>query len=365
MGETMRIPEKNYTLEDFINYLLDHSKQVFGDEERKRWLKIYCFLVSGDGWKRSLFKRNELKKLGEIYKATPRYEASKNAEEEELYYIGTYAPGLLLFFTTAVKEGYRKTLGDKIGRTRGITNMWAKPNLYKRSWKEVLDTTEGYVYWFSSRRNPSDDTPCQLRPNYQRRFNYTGDDGAQVIEEIISLYGVTPDSVKIKVSEDLKVHITNEGLFSAKEASPFALNLFIKYINGIKDEILQAREVASSLKFERIEGEGDMEGFNFASIEAGIIELKEEAMDAYMAETIEKELKGFSFIDRYLHEGSLRYTATVIDDVKNSVFDISADESSIILVPKYRTTFESFLEFYRGITEFVDEQASFRLLEGA
>jgi len=179
------------------------------------------------------------------------------------------------------------------------------------------------------------------------------------MQEIEEMYGVIPTSVYIQVNETLKVHLTNEGLFSAQEPSSIALALFFKYLNEIKDPILKMRRVSKSLKFDIASGESNIKS---ASVDVGVIKLLTREIDADTAEKLTKELKDYSFIDKNVESGSLSFTATVIDENKGSVFDISASESKIFIVPKYRWTFESLLGFYRRITESIDEQAELSII---
>ncbi len=360
----MKIPENEYLVNDFIDYLKEHSDKIFEDDQRKNWLKIYCVLVADSSWQNTLFKPDEISQLGEIFKATPKFESTDDSDEhssEELYFIVEYCQGLLLFFTTASNEEYRNSLAKRIKKCRGTTPMWIKPDLFKLFWRETIEENkEGFVYRFTSWRKLFDDTPCRIRPDFERRFNYTGDDGTQTMEELEEIYGAKPTSVYIKVNEKLKVHLTNEGLFSAREASATSLSLFFNYLNEIKDPILKTRHVSKSLKFNIASGESNLKS---ASVDVGVIKFHTREIDAYTAESLTKELTDFSFIDKNIEIGSLSFTATVIDEIKGSVFDISASESEILIVPKYRMTFESLLGFYRGVAESIDEQAELSIID--
>jgi hypothetical protein len=355
----MQITEKAYSKEEFKNYLLDHSDEIFKEDTRRRWLKIYCILVSDDSWQWTLFSNNELTKMGEIFKVIGKKDSDD--DDEEPYYIMEYCPGLLLMYTTATNQEYRETLGKRIEGSLGATRMWIKPKLFETFWKGILDETEGFIYRFTSRRGPLDTNPCKIRPEYKRRFNYTGDDGTQTLAELEELYGATPESIYIEIDENLKIHITNDGLYSAQEISADAMNLFFKYLDEIKDSILEMRNVSKSMKFEVV-SEFDI---RTVSIESGIIRLKECIVDSLMAEKMIEALEEFSFIDLHFEGGSISLTATVVDEIKGSIFNINASESQILIVPKIRTTFESFIGFYRGIVESVDEYAEFSLLSYA
>ena len=347
-------PEEKYSKDEFIRYLITHSSEVFDDDRRRKWLKIYSILVSDDGWRNELFKEGEAQAQGDVYKICPRTETTP---WEEDYFLVEYCPGLVLLFTTAADFQYRKDLEKRIKKTVGASRMWLRPDLFRTYWKGFLREEEGYVYRFTSMKHAQDDINCQIRPFYKRRLNYTGNDATQTLEEMRELYGVIPKSLYLQVTHDLKIHITNDGLFSAQEPSETALNLFFQQLDRVKDEVIDMVSTSKAMKFEII---GDSLTKN-ASIVAGIITLKRE-LDAGIADGFRKDMQDFSFIDVHLETGSLSMTATVVDDLKGSIFNISATESQILLVPKFRPTFESFLNFYRSVVETFDENARLSLV---
>jgi hypothetical protein len=51
------------------------------------------------------------------------------------------------------------------------------------------------------------------------------------------------------------------------------------------------------------------------------------------------------------------FSATVVDDIKGTLFGVTGGNNEIILVPKHRTSFESFLSFYERIVESFDQSA--------
>lgn len=371
----MRIKEGAYSAEGFKKYLIENAEEIFCDDKRKKWLKIYCLLVSDDKWPHNLFKENEFVKMGDIYKVTPQADICKlrdyytdeekdeetphnkgvpSEQNDECYFVEEYCPGLLLLYTSANNEQYRETLADRVKHTIGTTRVWFKPDLFRRFWAGVVEDTGGYVYRFTSRREMADERPCKIRPELKRRFSYTGDDATQTIEELEESYGVLPDSIYIQAKEDLKIHITKDGLYSAQDASRDALNLFFKYLDSLKTELLNMRKIAKSFKYDVVSGRSNLK---FVSIDEGVITLKKRELNENTVGLLIKELDNFSFIDEHIETGSLSFTATVVDYTKGCVFDISASESKIQIVPKYRLTFESFIDFYRGVVESIDEQA--------
>ena len=101
------------------------------------------------------------------------------------------------------------------------------------------------------------------------------------------------------------------------------------------------------------------------SIDAGLISLKDREIDATIVERLRESISNFSLIDAHMETGSIGFTATVVDVNKGSVFNITASESRIVVVPKFNYTFESFFSFYREVVESIDEHADFSLLSSS
>lgn len=363
----MNIPDSEYSKEEFKEYLIDHSDEIFSDDVRRKWLKIYCVL-SDENWKKNLFHEKEITRLGEIYRITPTRDTDDEADEfgekvtsndieEEVYYLEEYVPGLLLIYTTANKEQYNKDLGKRIRKSIGTYQMWMKPDIFKEYWRGIIEETKGHVYYFTSRRSVKDTKNCQIRPYYNRRLNYTGEDATQTLEELEELYGVIPVSVYIKITHGLKIHITNEGLFSAQKPSSKALNIFFHHLEKIISKIMDISNTTKSFKYNVVEIDTN---FKLASFAIGEIQLERE-LDEVIASQISDYFDGFSFIDTHIEKGSLSFTATVYDEKKGSVFNISASESRILMIPKFRYTFESFIDFYRNVVEIIDDEARISL----
>ena len=57
----MKIPVGEYTLESFLEYVTDHTDELFAREERK-WLKVYLIFVQVDWMK--LFSEFKPEKIG-------------------------------------------------------------------------------------------------------------------------------------------------------------------------------------------------------------------------------------------------------------------------------------------------------------
>jgi hypothetical protein len=351
----MKIEIGEYSHEEFIKYIIEHSDELLKEGPRKRWLKIYCVLSSDGSWKDNLFKPGELSKIGAVFKAITQGDGGNN---EQQYYVEEYCPGMILIYNTATNDEYEEYLGNRIDRSRGTTRMWMKPSIFNDFWRGILDETGGFVCRFMSKRGMIDDVPSKLRPDYTRRFNYTGADGTQTLSELEDVYGVTPESIYIQISANLEIHVTNDGLYSTQEISPLALDVFFKHLDKIKERILKIMAVSTSLKFV-ITSEANMKS---VLVEPGIITLRNAEISPISSQRMIQAMDKFSFIDVYKAFGSFSIIATVVDEMKGSIFNIEASESQIVIIPKFRVTFESFINFYRNIVESIDEYAEFTLL---
>ena len=259
----MKIPDRNFSVEEFHNYLIEQFDEAFEKDERKRWLKVYCVLVQENNWQDVLFTSDELEKRGDIYKASLK---ASNTTKEDNYAIVEYVPGLLLFYTTATDEKYRKELGDRIKKGIGTARMWIKPDLFSIFWKGILEKTGGYVKRFMSKKGALDNVSCKIRPLCARRFNYTGKDAGFTLDELKELYGVTPESLYLRTPRNY-IRITNDGLFSVQKPSPEILEIFFGQLDRIKDKILKIMETSKQIKFKFVEEGAHL---RFPSFEAGL-----------------------------------------------------------------------------------------------
>lgn len=356
----MRVPNIGYTKDTFLEYITNPSNKVFTHERRRRWLKIYCILVSDEKWLDKLAPTYNIIKLGQVIKLTPRISIEEYDGNLEEYYVIERSKGLLLLYTTATNEDFNTSLGRVIDRTRGMTRLWVKPHDFKRFWKKVISEPDRIMNRFTSWRSRFDERQSQIRPNYSRRFSYTGYDGNVTADELEELYGVVPESVYIEVSNRLIIHADNNGLFSAQRPSVEALSFFEDYLELLIDKSLALKNISQSINYEVVEIARNTKSI---SIDAASIRLKQETFDEDLIKTLQKEMENFSFIDANMEVGSLSFTATVIDNLKRTVFDVNITESEISIVPKYQSTFESYINFFRQIVEIVDGSAELVLVE--
>lgn len=147
----MRIPIDSYTLESFLEYILNNVDKVFDQKGERKWLKAYSIYVVKD-WKK-LFDGLRLVHLGDIVHL--RFESNSNIESRDQlpdYYSYQWEPGLLLIFTSSTQEYYENTLKQFIVSHRGISRSWIRTSLFENLTNFLVTKYNSKVYRFIGRR---------------------------------------------------------------------------------------------------------------------------------------------------------------------------------------------------------------------
>jgi hypothetical protein len=269
---------------------------------------------------------------------------------------------MIIFFTTTdLAEGFAKTAEKIIKTTPNLWNLWIRPALFDTIENLILEKyPDEQITYFTASRRFSSLLPCQIRSDVDRSMQYWGKDGSETLREFKYYYGVLPRTVEYSM-ENITLRINTEGIFTLKTVNRLTFDLFMDILDKVLDETKGLMKTAEELKFSQDELVTEKKVLPIACIEPGEIQMETKLTieDVRgMFKSMEKE--GFSAIDALMDEGSLSLSATVVDSNKGSVFDISASDSRITLIPKYRTSFDSFLRFFAFITENIDQRATFR-----
>ena len=364
----MRLPEQEFTLDSFIEYLDSHVNQVFGKEDRK-WLKVYL-VYSSDNW-RELLRPFGLSQLGHIYhiKIPPRYETKEEHGNAVSYYVHELTQGLLMFFSSSRERDYEITLKRLIDSTRGLTEMWVTPDSFEKVKNHLISKHEARIYRFIARRNLFTKIPARFRPDVERRLSYSGEDATEVLKETREAYGITPTSIDFRLGHDT-LKITNDGLFLLRAVNRSMLRVVLETIDLILAEQIRIRKTSGQLTRSKFRISLKDWQIDVPTVNAGTIILPKVMLTGHMIDRLlsykeeweemlqeEKASKEFSFIDVGVQQGSGIFSATAVDEKKGTVFGINGGENVVVLVPKYRTTYESFIRFFRLVSELIDDEA--------
>ncbi len=361
----MKVPQKDYDPDSFLQYVLDHWDEMEHEEGSREELKAICVLTSRLDWVESFLIQGmkNVKQLGEMFEITLPYIDRFEIRKDATYYAHyNHERNLIIFYTTIdLTEGFKKTAEKIINRTPNLWNLWIRPALFDSMESLILaGHPEMQISYFSASRRFSSLIPSQIRPSFDRSIQYRGMDGSETLREFKYYYGVLPTVVEYTM-EDIVLRVNGEGIFTLKTANRQTVDLFLELLDEIMDETLSLMKTAEELRFSSEELKTERKVLTIPCVEPGEIQMETKLTMADAKEMLKSmEEEGFSAIDALIDEGSLSLSATVMDSNKGSVFDISASESRITLIPKYRTSFDSFLRFFAFITENIDQSATFK-----
>lgn len=352
-------------MESFLEYIAEHKEDVFGTSQPK-WLKGHLLYVEKD-WKNT-FHELEPIRYGEIMKIVfPSKEGVVN------FYAYQWAPGLLMMFTSSTEDQYEKTLRQFIIGRKGISPAWIKPSVLDQMKNFLVDKYNARIYRFISRRYPHWKVPAQIRPGEARRISYSGNDAGEALKEIQALYGVIPSSMDMEIG-DSKMQLNREGLFIVRRANLETMGILREVVDKIIAEQVIIRDTSEKFNVETKTVSIGNKQFNIPQMVAGKIILPNTKLSELMVKKMfrhtddelylndsdyeESDIEmDFSFIDTYVQEDPMIFRATVVDEEKGTVFGLSGVENEIALIPKHRTTFESFIKFYSAVVENFDDSA--------
>ncbi len=356
----MDVPDREYTLDELERYIAQRGKDVLSHGDTRNEIKVFFYLTDRTDWE-SLFRPYEVNRLGDVLRVrVPISSDSRRRQAKDNYFVSPYEPGLLKVLTSATIEHHDEGLGRELRLTRGITEMWIPSPQFARI---LSDLEERYpsmrIANFVARRDPNDQTDCRLRPENDRRFNYTGNDGKEVLKELLYYYGVHPTSVYCDLAPGVSLKVYEEGLFILKTINYETFEELSHILSLIREDMLELRATATGLRFDIGALSTELGTIKMPTIQAGRVKLESVELTGPVAEEFTKNAEEFTFLDLSIEEGSLSFSATVVDELKRAVFDVSGTKNSLVLIPKYQTTFESFLRFYRYVKESLDSKATF------
>jgi hypothetical protein len=350
----MDIPEKDWQYRDWIEYIIENRQKVFSSK-KENMLKIY-YIHANERSIRYLLQNS--KKFGEFYVITIDYQPSTTKLKIPAeYWIHQKEPGLLMLFTSSTQEGYEKTLKNKLKKVFGLYKMWIKPETFKKVRQDLIENKDcGIVKFYAERKRYDSQVKSYVKENADRWIHYrtsNKEDGIKRLKEMEYHLGVSVKSIDY-VYQKSRIQITTEGLFHLKNINEKAFELMDYVIEKIREEENQMRKITQSIDLQ-IEKNNNVENY---LINPGKIEFNEEQDEESTNELISKLNTNFIFVEpKIINSDPILLMSEVIDKNKGTIFSINAFKNTIVLMPKYHITFESFLEFYKLVVEKVDENA--------
>ena len=353
--------QKYTSFESFLEQLAENPDIVFENSQRKNWLKV-DLLVADSNWQK-LFHDYNLVKHGELY-----YFQMKNDKVAE-YYVYEIKEGILVVLSMSNRDEYKSTLQSFIKKTRGINPAWIPANSFRETIDFIQSNYRSKIYSFTSRRSIHSKHSAKIRGDFNRSMRYSGNDADDAINELKELYGVTPTIVDFNI-ESKKIRITNDGFILIRKFNLRLLHMVVEIIDRAISDSIELRKISKQISYQEKE---TWNSFDVTKLISGkivfngnpdtmlISRLFKDYNDIDLNTDKNTELPKFSFINSNLSEKPLNYSAIAVDEEKGIIFGISGNSKQLVLVPKHKTSFESFINFYRLINETVDESSNLQL----
>lgn len=265
-----------------------------------------------------------------------------------------------LFFTLETKTyDIPATVTKYIERTRNITHLWIGPETMRKIKDELLSKYENAkILEFIGKRLPYYKTMAAYRPEIERSIRYKGRDGKETLEELEHYYGILPNIIEYELPTGLSFRLDSTGIVTLKRGS--FRDVFKILEDDVIGKIIEVRDAVSHSKYS-ITGIKTSGGktFNRPIQTPWSIKL-ETPLDyptAKKALTKLTEDWNFTLFDELLVEGSVYLSAGVIDNNKNTSFEINTTGDTINLYPIDEVDFGSAIRFYAFVLYNIDQEA--------
>ncbi|ELY94640.1 hypothetical protein C483_02875 [Natrialba hulunbeirensis JCM 10989] len=360
----MHIPDDDYTLEEFCRVIIDSPESVLEGYHYNQ-IKSFFYLTE-DGWRDYLNDYYETEDLGGITKISGEFVNRKGAEQPARFYIGEYEDNLQMVITAETEEAIRQVLLPTFDGSDHISPMPIMTEDFQRMNDMVLTRYEDMrISEFKSKRVPSL-ADARIRPDVDREIEYKGIDGRDRLDELRSEYGVVPTRIQYE-HENVSMKIDTSGKFTLLTVNKDSFNILFDLVKEVVESVLELRDVARNIEFKKREVMPGNLKVQVPEVSSGEIRFDQQ-VTLMQAENLvhgakNSENMNFSFTDVTKEAGSLDFSAQVADESRGSLFNVSATEESMRIVPKHNCSFPSLVEFYLAVIQLVDGGAKMHLYE--
>jgi hypothetical protein len=213
------------------------------------------------------------------------------------------------------------------------------------------------ITYFSAKRAPNSEITAQFRPDVTRGIQYRGDDGKRTLEEMEFYYGVLPKILEIRLPNGVSFRIDNKGIITLFRGSFGDVFKIIESIVGKLIKIKYAIE-ESSYTIHKV---GINKQFSHAIQTPWSIVLpsglKIEDIPNF-CRSLRDEEWDFTLLNHMLLKEESYFSARIIDNNNNSLFDIASTGKRMDVFPIEQTDISSSIRFYEFLVENVDPLAT-------
>lgn len=360
----MHIPEGQYNLKEFCRVIFDSPERVLKGYHGQR-IKTYLYL-SDDGWRDYLEEHYETEEFGSITKFVGEYRNRKGAEQPAKFYVGQYQDDLRMVVTAETEEAIRQALRPVSEHSNCLSPMPIMTEDFQTMNEIVLNTYDDMrISEFKSQRVPSL-VDARTRPDVDREIEYKGIDGRDRLNEFQEEYGVVPTRIQYE-HENVSIRIDTSGKFTLETINKESFNVLFELLSEVVVNVLELRDVANQINFEKQEVAPGNLKVQVPEMSSGEIDFNQQVTlmqtEDFIRGSKNSDDLNFSFTDVTKQAGSLDFSAQVTDENRGSLFNVSATEESMRIVPKHDCSFPSLIEFYLAVIRLLDGGAEMRLYE--
>lgn len=361
----MEITQYKYTLKQLCQEVIDHTEKAF-EQHHVKHLKFYFYIADKD-WNADFPERFETEDYGEMTKVSTEYMNRMGAEDEVDFFIGPYGDEreIITVLTAETQEAIDQVLLPALNNRDDISLMPIMLDDFQRMNELVLEHNNVRITEFKSERIP-DLADAKVRPSVNRSIEYKGRDGKKAIEELRSEYGVVPVRIQYE-HQNLSLKIDSAGKFTLKKMNSENFDLLFELVEEVVENVLELKDITQEIRFTEEEVESGNLSITVPKVEAGEVTFDREftrvLAEDFVEGTRNRDRVDFSFTDVTMQAGSLDFSAQVVDENRNSFFNISATADEMRIVPETNCSFPSLIEFYFCVLQLVDGSAELDLHE--
>lgn len=327
-------------------------------------LKIYC--LNSELTKEELFYQIKIL-YGESTKFIDDFSVtkltSKSPEDEITFYSYKDPKNPVIFILSITGKSKIDLAVDKL--IKGLPKtyyLWMPLSIFDKLKEEIIDLydkEEVRIDSFSGIRKKHYGLSCDLRPHIERKMLYEGPDGLEVLREVNKLYGVLPRKIGFIINSKIQFSVDHRNTFIIKKGFPY-LGYILNIINLSLEKYSGIQKVLEEVRLEEIEKEGFID-FNVKPLKLSFSSEKTREDLITFFKLLEADEHGegrYCILDPLIVEGSLYFSAMVLDSNKESLFSISGDKNEINILPYSNCGKDSLSRFYEQIDTNLDVNTS-------
>ncbi len=356
----MEVPNEDYTISSFHAFLRKISTQY------SQQLKLVClvtFFPSGRSIQPSptvdqLFRRQkfEVQKKGVIHEFSTFLVDKKTGEKLVIKLHCYLSPDnqILKCFTTDKSDEVERVLDDVVD-AGGLYYLWINPTAFDELKDKLLVYPGTAITSFTGSRVPSTTLPSRVRPDVKRTVTYYGDDGEETLQELKFQYGVVADVIRFRIPTHADLQISRKGIFTYNSGD---FDFVIKSSDLAVDLALRSKGLFDSSRVATVPLRTARRSLELNQFTPWMIEFNRD-IESDDLEQLFTELQHskFAVYNSIILKGSLHGEGTVLDEIYRTIFTVTVDSKRMAIAPRYDTSSESFLRFFRTVVERFDPSA--------